>query len=320
MHPPGDPGPRPASPVLSAREAIRTGVRALRGRFPMLLAVAAIVALAHVPAHLLQSSAASTLEGVAGRAEARGDRPPGPDEALEDLQAMLPACCATCASLVAGVFVSAPLAAGAMVAGARAVRGNGRVSDAFAGFRGGRYLPTLGAAVVSLLVGGGATVLVAALQSVSVVVAASRAIGPVLPPGMVTAASVALGLVTLWLSARLWFALTRAADPERPAVGAMSAIGRSWQWTEGAVQWQVLLAVLALGAATAVLLAPGAAVAGRGGGWAFAGGAILAAGAAVAVTAWMAVLGAAYESVADANEPRDPAAAAVAAPEGGMSG
>ena len=286
----------------------------------MLLAVAAIVAAAHAPSQLLQSTAASSLEGVAARAEARGERPPEPDEALEDIQALLPACCATCASLLAGVFVSAPLAAGAMVAGARAVRGNGRASDAFAGFRRGRYLPTLGAAVVSLLVGGGATVLVAVLQSVSLVVAASRAIGPVLPSGAATAASVALGAVTLWLSARLWFALTRAADPERARIGAMAAIGRSWHWTEGPVQWQVLSVVLALGAATAALLAPGIAVAGLGDGWALAGGALLAGGGAIAVTAWVAVLGAAYESVADAHEPRDDVAPEPSDSEGGMAG
>lgn len=317
-------GTRPESATLPrtpfrASRALANGLAAWRSRLPLLFGVAAVVVLFNVPASLVQAMAVSRTQEVAARAEARGDRPPEPEEAIADLQALGPVCCGLCGSLLLGVFLAAPVTAGATVAGARCVRGNARLGDAFAGFRPGRYLPTLSATLVTILVGGGAAVLVIVVQAVSVAGAASQAVGSMLGPRTVIGVALALALVTLWLSARLWFAVTRAADPDRPRVGGMSAVGRSWAWTEGAAQWGVLALVVPLAAATAVLVVPAGML----------GAAAVPAqlvAAAAAATLWMAVLGAAYEELADANEPRPdvagPDAQGVASGEadGGMAG
>ncbi len=113
----------------------------------------------------------------------------------------------------------------------------------------------------------------------------------------------ALLLLTLWLTARLWFALPRVTDPERPRSGGMGSVARSWQWTEGAVQWQLLALVTGLGMVTAGVALAVDRVAQASAG---AGIAALVAAAWLAITLWAAVLGAAYEQVADAREPRGP--------------
>lgn len=305
-------------PFLASR-AVKAGLAAWRARLPFLVGVALLASLLHLPASFLQSSAGARAQEVMARAEARGNRQPEPEEAIGDLQALGPSCCGLCGSLLLGVFLGAPMTAGAVVAGARCVRGNARLADAFAGFMPGRYLPTLSATLVTILIGGGATAILIGVQAVSMAGAASRVVGSVLGERTLVGLSVVLALVTLWLSARLWFAVIRAADPDRPRVGGMAAVGRSWSWTEGSAQWGVLALVLPLAAVTALVVVPagmlGAAA------WPVQWIAF-----AVAATPWMAVLGAAYEELADANEPRAGAAVPDAggtspdAGAGGMSG
>jgi hypothetical protein len=120
---------------------------------------------------------------------------------------------------------------------------------------------------------------------------------------VLTAVTIALLLLTLWLTARLWFALPRVTDPDRPRAGGMGSVARSWQWTEGAVQWQLLALVTGLGMVTAGLALAADRVAQSSAG---AGIAALAVTAWLAITLWAVVLGAAYEQVADAREPRGP--------------
>lgn len=286
-----------------AAASVARGLAAWWGRLPLLSAAAALLLALNLPAQGLQWSAAARAEAMTERAQARGDRPPTPDEAVEDAAELLPACCTLCGSLAWSFLVVSPVAAGATLAGARAARGNAAGRDLFAGFTHGRYGSTLLASGITVLVGGGAMVLLVAVQSLAMAGPAARILGGLLPPAVLTAVTMALLLLTLWLTARLWFALPRVTDPERPRAGGMGSVARSWQWTEGAAQWQLLALVTGLGLVTAGLALAADRVAQASAG---AGIAALAVAAWLAITLWAAVLGAAYEQVADAREPRGP--------------
>jgi hypothetical protein len=286
-----------------AAAIVARGLVAWWGRLPLLSAAAALLLAFNLPSQGLQSYAAARTEALAERSKARGDRPPTPDEAVEDAAEALPACCALCGGLAWSFLVVSPVAAGATLAGARAARGNASGRDLFAGFTHGRYGSTLLASGITVLVGGGAMVLLVAVQSLAMAGPALRILGGLLPPAVLAAVALALFLLTLWLTARLWFALPRVTDPERPRAGGMGAVARSWQWTEGTAQWQLLALVTGLGMVTAGLALAADRVAKASAG---AGIAASVAAAWLAITLWAAVLGAAYEQVADVREPRGP--------------
>lgn len=300
--------------------SVARGLAAWRARPGLLALAAALLLAANLPAQGLQWFAAERTQALADRAEARGGRAPTPEEAIDDLSAVLPACGGMCLGVAWSFLVVSPMAAGVVLAGARAVRGNARGTDLLAGFTRGRYLPTLLASGITVLVGGGAAVLLLAVEAAALAGPAARLIGDALPPGAMRAASLALVALTAWLTARLWFALPRVTDPERPAPGGMGAVARSWHWTEGAVQWRLLALVTGLAAVTAGLALAADRIATASGA---AGIAATVAVAWIAITLWGTVLGAAYEQVADAREPREPPPAggnAVPAGDGAMSG
>ncbi len=275
----------------------------------MLSAVVLAVVLVNVPGQAAQWAASARMDEVGARLAARGDRPADPAEALEDLSMMGPACCWLCGSGCFAMVAVMPLTAGALVAGARAVRGNGRAADLVCAFRRGRFLPTMLTVVVTVFIGGGAAVLVGVVNSVAVAGSASRAISSLITPAVMYAIAAAVAAVTLWLTARLWFALVRVADPDRPRVGGIDAVTQSWQWSAGPVQWRMLALVALSAAGFALCIAPAAIAPGALGGTAAAtllATALAVAGAWLGGTVGVAILGAAYELVASRSEPLEP--------------
>ncbi len=292
--------------------AVWTALAAWRARIGVLTAAMVLLAVANAPTQWSQWAASARMEEASSRGEARGDRSPDPEEAVRDLEAIGPACCGVCGAAIFGFFVVMPLTAGATVLGARAVRGNARFGDLACGFR--RYVPTLGAALVTLTVGGGAAMAVSLMNSIALIGSASHMLSSVLTPGAMLVLGIVVVAVTLWLTARLWFAIVRVADPERPRVSGMASVTLSWQWTEGPVQWSMLgVLFVAVGVALVAML-PGMMA------WTSAASATGAARTAVfaiavalmAIGIWLAgtfalvLFGAAYERVARIREPIAP--------------
>jgi hypothetical protein len=307
--PPPAPDRRPTDVPGLVAGSIRAGLRAWRARLGMLSAVVLAVVLVNVPGQAAQWAASARMDEVGARLAARGDRPADPAEALEDLSMMGPACCWLCGSGCFAMVAVMPLTAGALVAGARAVRGNGRAADLVCAFRRGRFLPTMLTVVVTVFIGGGAAVLVGVVNSVAVAGSASRAISSLITPAVMYAIAAAVAAVTLWLTARLWFALVRVADPDRPRVGGIDAVTQSWQWSAGPVQWRMLALVALSAAGFALCIAPAAIAPGALGGTAAAtllATALAVAGAWLGGTVGVAILGAAYELVASRSEPLEP--------------
>ena len=282
----------PQSPEPLLAHALRAGLAAWVRRLGLLTLAFAAVAAANIPMQRAQELALERVTAVSGRAEERGTRVPGEQEALEDLTALGGACLGLCGAAVFGVAALMPLVAGASVLGARSVRGTARASDLLSGYR--RYGPTLVATLVTALAGGGIAVAVATVDMLRLLGSASSAVGALVPPAVAWAIGAGLSAVTLWLCARLWFASIRVADPDRPRMGGVAAVSASWHWTEGPAQWQVL-ALMAIAASVAALASVPGVLTGRVeadivGGW-------------VAVTLVLAVFGAAYERLAAAREP-----------------
>lgn len=291
---------------------ILTALTAWRARMGLLTAAVLVLALANAPAQLAQWDASQRMEQSTARAAARGDQTPDPEEAVRELAAIGPACCNLCGAMLLGLFLVLPLTAGATVLGARAVRGNARFADMTCGFR--RYVPTMGAALVTLLIGGGAAMAVGLINSMALIGSASRAISGIVTPGVLLVIGALIMSITLWLTARLWFAIVRVADPERPRIGGMASVTLSWQWTDGAVQMGMVGVVLVAMAVAIAALLPGwlawsAAASGM--------GSAKSSGIAIAVVlmsigGWFAgtfalvLFGAAYERVARLREPIAP--------------
>jgi hypothetical protein len=234
---------------------ILTALAAWRARIGLLTAAVLVLALANAPAQLAQWDASQRMEQSSARSEARGDRSPDPEDALQELQALGPACCNLCGTTLLGFFLVLPLTAGATVLGARAVRGNARFADMTCGFR--RYVPTMGAALVTLLIGGGAAMAVGLINSMALIGSVSRAIAGIVTPGVLLVIGALIMSITLWLTARLWFAVVRVADPERPRIGGMASVTLSWQWTDGTVQMGMVGVVLVAMAVAIAALLPG---------------------------------------------------------------
>jgi hypothetical protein len=172
----------------------------------------------------------------------------------------------------------------------------------------------MGAALVTLLIGGGAAMAVGLINSMALIGSASRAISGIVTPGVLLVIGALIMSITLWLTARLWFAIVRVADPERPRIGGMAAVTLSWQWTDGAIQMGMVGVVLVAMAVAIAALLPG---------WlawsavASATASAKSAGIAIAVVltsigGWfagtfaLALFGAAYERVARLREPIAP--------------
>lgn len=307
--------PAPDAPLVLP--ALAAALGAWRARFWLLsLGVGAVLAT-NAPVQLAQRAAARAMERATAGSAAMDPASMGPQEAQAILRDAFGGCCALCGSLAVTVFLVMPVAAGAAVAGARAVRGTARASDLGAGFR--RYGPTLVVTLVTLLVGGGAAVAVGLVGSSAALGTASRTLSSVLSPAVVLGAVAILCAVTLWLTARLWFATIRAADPDRPRIGGVAACIASWEWTSGPVQWPLLGLVAAMAALAVAGAVPGMALA-QAAGRAAEGTAAASALQALSVaadlgSAWLvgsallACLGAAYERLAAAHEPAMPPSA-----------
>ena len=291
---------------------ILTALKAWRARMGVLTAAVLVLALANAPTQLAQWDASQRMEQSSARSEARGDRSPDPEEAVRELAAIGPACCNLCGAGLLGFFLVLPLTAGATVLGARAVRGNACFADMTCGFR--RYVPTMGAALVTLLIGGGAAMAVGLINSMALIGSASRAISGIVTPGVLLVIGALIMSITLWLTARLWFAIVRVADPERPRIGGMASVTLSWQWTDGTVQMGMVGVVLVAMAVAIAALLPGWLA------WSTAAsdmGSAKPYGIAIAVVlmsigGWfagtfaLALFGAAYERVARLREPIAP--------------
>jgi hypothetical protein len=135
------------------------------------------------------------------------------------------------------ILVGGPLLAGVIVAGARAVRGAGQVSDLFLGFQ--RYGSVVLAYFVSVLLIGVAIVaaVIPGLILFGVGVGfefggSSNGMGGVGALGVLLAGLGALG-ASIWLMPRLIFMAALAADPSLPKEGLEATLRRSWSLTAG---------------------------------------------------------------------------------------
>lgn len=295
----------PARPE-GLRGCIAGGLGALRARWPVLLAAVVLLGALHLPQRWFQARSEALLEAVQLRAEGRGGQAPAPEDAVADLGILASACGWNCGGLAYGLLFMVPAFAGAALAGARAVAGDATLADLRAGF-GARFGPVLLAGIVTGLVGGGAAVLVSIIAVAGGLVRASGVVSTLLGEDAARVLMLVAGLATVWLTARLWFALPRAADPRRPRASGVACVVESWTATEGAGQWRVL-AVMFVAAAFAVALAwPGAELLARSGDGgpvpAWAAWAVLATGAATAGMVALALLGAAYESLMPGRTP-----------------
>jgi hypothetical protein len=71
----------------------------------------------------------------------------------------------------------------------------------------------------------------------------------------VLAGATVVGMV--WLSARLWLALYRLVDPDRPRESVKGCLRWSWARTAGATQWRVAALMCVLGVVAGALQIPG---------------------------------------------------------------
>jgi hypothetical protein len=135
------------------------------------------------------------------------------------------------------IFVGGPLLAGFVVAGARAVRGAGQVSDLFIGFQ--RYGSVVLAYFVSILLIGIAVVVAAlpglVMLGVAVGFGSSGNFGNIGITGAFGGLLVGLGAlaVSIWILPRLIFMGALAADPSLPREGLEATMKRSWSLTSG---------------------------------------------------------------------------------------
>lgn len=131
-----------------------------------------------------------------------------------------------------GFLVGRPLAAGMVVAGARAVRGGGSVGDLFIGFR--RYVPVVVANLVETIIMA-AGLGVAAVPGVALIMISQDG-NPTSTPLTVAGVLLAIAgavLATLFLVPRVYFMSALAADPCIPREGVGATLSRSWSMTAG---------------------------------------------------------------------------------------
>jgi hypothetical protein len=282
------------------RACAAAGFRALRARWPLLLAAVALLGALHLPQRWFQSQSEALLGAFQARAEERGGQAPAPEDAVADLGILASACGWNCGSLAYGLVVLVPAFAGAALAGARAVAGDASLADLRAGF-GARFGPVLLAGIVTGFVGGGAAVLVSIIAVAGGLVRASGAVATLLGEDAARVLLLAAVLVTAWLTARLWFALPRAADPRRPRASGVACVVESWTATEGSGQWRVLGTMMLAAAIAVASVWPGAELAARAGEGAqvqaWMGWAAMAVGAGASAMLALAMLGASYESL-----------------------
>lgn len=297
MEAPADPRILPAPKGLA--QCFSRGVRAIVAR-PGIVALAVLaIAAAQAPQYAMQARAEALADHAQDAAGALGGRTPGPDEALEQLRVLGGACGWTCMGLAYGLVVVVPVLAGACIAVARAVAGDASARDVGCAF-GPRFGPVFVTGLATALVGGGAVMMVGIVAAAGGVSRAGNLMDGIVGPGVVRATLAVVVLVTAWLTARLWFALPRAADPRRPRVSGVAAVLESWTATEGAGQWQVLALLAASVAFTVACMMPGTAMladaiertADVAPAWA-----VVALGGCVGVAFGLAMLGAAYESL-----------------------
>ena len=288
------------------RGCTAAGFRALRARWPMLLAAVALLGALHLPQRWFQSRSEALLAAIQARAEERGGQAPAPEDAVADLGILASACGWNCGSLAYGLVLLVPAFAGAALVGARAVAGDASLADLRAGF-GTRFGPVLLAGLVTGFVGGGAAVLVSIIAVAGGLVRASGAVASLLGEEAARMLLLAAVLVTAWLTARLWFALPRAADPRRPRASGVACVVESWTATEGPGQWRVLGTMLVAAAIAVAFVWPGAELMARAGEGAsvpaWAGWAAMVAGAGASAMLALALLGAAYESLMPGRTP-----------------
>lgn len=134
------------------------------------------------------------------------------------------------------LFVGGPLNAGFVLAGARAVRGQGAVGDLFLGFS--RFLPVVLATLVGWLVTGLAYAAVL-LPGIVVMLVSGWKQGSDSSgwSGGVYAGLLLVGLgalaASIWVMPRLMFMGALAADPSLPSEGVEATLRRSWGTTAG---------------------------------------------------------------------------------------
>ena len=92
----------PQSPEPLLAHALRAGLAAWVRRLGLLTLAFAAVAVANLPMQQAQELALERVTAVSGRAEERGTRVPGEQEALEDLTALGGACLGLCGAAVFG--------------------------------------------------------------------------------------------------------------------------------------------------------------------------------------------------------------------------
>lgn len=223
----------------------------------------ALILLAAAPIQWFSWIAGTALERLAHMGEELHQRvePPTQQQAADLVAACVPCCGGIAGNIAFTVLLMAPVVAGATMLGAEAAAGRARLGTLLAGFR--RYLATVWIGALCLILGGGVAVIAGAVASVGArmgLTAASELTAEVGGQGaqlalwLLAAATVA-GMV--WLSARLWLALYRLVDPDRPRETVRACLRWSWARTAGGTQWRIAGFMLALGVLAGALQIPG---------------------------------------------------------------
>lgn len=308
--------PAHAGPIVA--DAIAAGMGALAAAPGVILLGCGGVMLLRLPSDLSQfallDTVRSLLEQVLKLAQAVMDDPNAMTAGAASIDAQDNSG-GLCGGALLDLFVASPFLAGVLVAAARAVGGRAVIGDLAAGFR--RWPAVLLAMVILCVAGTGMPIVAPLVGGIAWAAAlppaepGSALAGAIDPTTMEICGLVGTALVLLpivWGSSRLWFAIVRAADPERPPLAGHSCVAWSWRATRGCQGGLFVLAMLlfALACALAVplrMVALQSAPAGAPG-WAGAAAWVLASMLALPVVA--AVSGAAYSILADAHEPLGP--------------
>lgn len=312
--PPPDGPPVHAGPI--ALDSLAAGMKALASAPAVLLCGCAGVVLLRLPSDLSQFALLDTMrhvvEEVLKLAQTAMDDPNAVTAGAASIGSGDDGSGYLCSGALLDLFVASPLLGGVLVAAVHAVRGRAAFGDLTAGFR--RWPAVLLAMVILAVAGAGMPVVASIVGGI----AWTAALPPAAPDsalagavdrstmeicGVVGTALVLLPVV--WGTSRLWFAILRAADPDRPPLAGHSCVAWSWRATRGCQGGLFALALLLLGlaCALAVPLRMVALQAAPAGAHAWAGAAAWAVASIVALPVVVAVSGAAYATLADAHEP-----------------
>ncbi len=312
------PAARPVHAGPIALDSLAAGMKTLAAAPGVILLGCAGVVLLRLPSDLSQFALLDTLrhvlEQVLKLVQTAMEDPNAVTSGAASIGSGDDGSGSLCGGALLDLFVASPLLAGVLVAAARAARGHAGLGDLAAGFR--RWPAVLLAMLILTVAGAGMPVVAplvggiawtAALPPAEPGSALAGAIDPSIMEICGLVGTVLVLLPIVWGTSRLWFAIVRAADPDRPPLAGHSCVAWSWRATRGCQGGLFVLALLLFGLACALavplrIVALQSAPAGT---HAWTGAAAWGIASMLALPVVVAVSGAAYGTIAGVHEPCD---------------